>query len=165
MASPKCATSEPTRPFIRPPNAPLLPFLKFITQHMNIQTPNNANLEFFSHSSVATTEVAGEEEMEVQSPAPWKVADSGFWGMLVPLFHGVGLTQLNFQRTFPVVMLGSAPGNHIVINHEKISASSLQYYLSNHNAPQVHSIAHFIGTRRTITLLFSCATTQKVGHS
>lgn len=96
---------------------------------MNLQTPNNANLEFLSHISAATTEVAGEEEVAVQSAAPWKVADSGFWGMLVPRFHGVGLTQLNFQRTLPVVMLGSAQENHIVISHEKISASSFYMYV------------------------------------
>lgn len=96
---------------------------------MNPDTPNDTNFEFLTYSSSVTTEVADEEEVAAQSRVHWKAAaNSDFWGMLVPNLHGVGLTQFDFLRVFPVVTLGSAPENDIVINHEKISAFSLCMY-------------------------------------
>ncbi|KJA22242.1 hypothetical protein HYPSUDRAFT_661203 [Hypholoma sublateritium FD-334 SS-4] len=91
--------------------------------------PNVTNFEFPTYSSFATTEVDDDEEMAAQSGVPWKVTSSSdFWGMLVPSLYGVGLTQLDFPRVSPIVTLGSAPENHIVISNEKINPQHCSFH-------------------------------------
>lgn len=89
---------------------------------MDIDTPNEEHIPI--QPSLVLTEPAQpaqQGEMDEKPDVKLDSPDDHLWGMLKPM-GGVSRSQIDFWRISPIVNVGSAPDNHIVINHKKISA-------------------------------------------